>query len=544
MRTGKKYRKIAKAELNFYKKYFLSEKIGVDKWVRLELYQTQLELMGHNTNIIKAVVNTGKIFMRAILTDPLIEEGKKKGKFDNLSIYTATSHASAMTQMLKNNLKLLPNIKDKAQQIKTEKFRSITEHGNEFLRNLKNKKNIIEEEDIIEEEPKKEDPFNDGLSDVSISIIDGAEENHVEIDKMNLDIDTLVGRIKSVFDNQFENLLPSNIKELKIFITTITTQITTICESYSLNLTTIADINKRIKFQAKDYYVRYKELKKNFKKERKELKNKNKMLEFESKHNLDENIKIGLELGDVKNELAFFKNKIGIKDIPQHKDEDILMMVDILNSVKSEIDIYAELADTQKASLNEILEKYKENESENEKNKVNNQIILSEGNGINDDEIINKIEEIVNDNFSKGKIQNIKIDQVNDDTYKFNGKNAVLFLENDTLKGKYNLFNYIIKLVREKGLINFEDWILTNFGIGDIKTQSGNKNSKKGSSAVNGSNGSNSYNTVNGSKMATNIQNMIDKKLGIEKKTVTTVTTTTTQTITTQLKNKPGSIKK
>ena len=46
--------------------------------------------------------------------------------------------------------------KDKAQANKTERFRSVTENTNEFLRNLKNRKNIMEDlfEDIEEEDGK------------------------------------------------------------------------------------------------------------------------------------------------------------------------------------------------------------------------------------------------------------------------------------------------------------------------------------------------------------------------------------------------------
>ena len=42
-------------------------------------------------------------------------------------------------------------------------------------------------------------------------------------------------------------------------------QINNIGENYDQNLKTLTDINKRIKFQAKDYYDRYYEIKKQFK---------------------------------------------------------------------------------------------------------------------------------------------------------------------------------------------------------------------------------------------------------------------------------------
>lgn len=157
IRIGKKYRKIAKAEINLYKKYFLTEKLGVDKWVHLELLETQLEQMGHNTNILKTVINTGKIYMKSQLIDPEIAEvsAGKSAFCDNMTIYTSTTQASAITQMLKNNLKNISNTKEKTATTRTEKYRSITEHTNEFLKNLKNRKLYTEDElfeDIVEDD--------------------------------------------------------------------------------------------------------------------------------------------------------------------------------------------------------------------------------------------------------------------------------------------------------------------------------------------------------------------------------------------------------
>jgi hypothetical protein len=157
IRIGKKYRKIAKAEINLYKKYFLSEKLGVDKWVHLELLETQLEQMGHNTNILKTVINTGKVYMKSQLIDPAIAEvsGGKSAFCGNLSVYSSTTQATSITQMHKNNLKNISNTKEKTATTRTEKYRSVTEHTNEFLKNLKNRKLYAEEElfeDIIEED--------------------------------------------------------------------------------------------------------------------------------------------------------------------------------------------------------------------------------------------------------------------------------------------------------------------------------------------------------------------------------------------------------
>ena len=45
-----------KRNSSLYNKYFLGDKTSIDKWIYLTLFQTQLESMGHNTDIIKAEI--------------------------------------------------------------------------------------------------------------------------------------------------------------------------------------------------------------------------------------------------------------------------------------------------------------------------------------------------------------------------------------------------------------------------------------------------------------------------------------------------------
>ena len=201
---------------------------------------------------------------------------------------------------------------------------------------------------------------------------------------MNTEIDGLVLKLKTAFDTKSDILIPSDPTEIKMFYKNITSNVKNIADNYLLNLQTLNDVNKRIKFQAKDYYERYKEIKKNFKKDRKDLKNKNKLLEYESKTTSEETSKTNYNLVEVKNELAFFKNKIGLSEEKENKDEEINLMIDILNSVKlNGVDIYTGLNDTQKASLNEIMDKYKETKDDNFElsknvNLIDNQNIITE----------------------------------------------------------------------------------------------------------------------------------------------------------------------
>merc|ERR1712151_1228289 len=177
---------------------------NVDKWVHLELFETQLEEMGHNTNILKAVINTGKIYMKANLIDSGLADDLKPniGKCDNLTIYSSSTHASAITSMLKNNIKTMNQQKDKAQANKTERFRSVTENITDDLF-----------EDIEEEDETPKEKFDDGLSDISISDVDVNEKGHIEIDKMNLEIDILIQNVKRVFEERFSELVPKDPRE-------------------------------------------------------------------------------------------------------------------------------------------------------------------------------------------------------------------------------------------------------------------------------------------------------------------------------------------
>lgn len=51
-----------------------------------------------------------------------------------------------------------------------------------------------------------ENKYNDGLSDITVSIIDGTEENHIEIEKINYEIEETINQIKEIFENRPEEL--------------------------------------------------------------------------------------------------------------------------------------------------------------------------------------------------------------------------------------------------------------------------------------------------------------------------------------------------
>jgi hypothetical protein len=202
-------------------------------------------------------------------------------------------------------------------------------------------------------------------------------------------------------------------------------------------LTSLNEINSKIKSQAKDYYEKYKTMKKDFLTDRRELKSKNQKLELDSKENVEDNIKINNLLGDLRNEISFFKNKIGIKE--ESADEEIQIMADILDSVKDEFDIYEGLNNEEVNYLNIILGKYKPDENENQNMVLDDHEEEQQEEEVeernDEDIIISKLEEIVNKYFSEKKIPEISVDQLDSYSYNFNDKPAVLFLEDHQLKG-------------------------------------------------------------------------------------------------------------
>ena len=440
---GQKYRKLAKGEINIYKKYFLSEKLEVEKFIHLDLCKPQLDKNKFGSNILNAMSAMGKIYFKALLIDPELNESRLNQNQETKSIINKTSNLKN-SQVLKNNIKMYLTNRDKLSSNKTERFKSITNKEAELLLSLnkdpknKSKKNKNDEDDSLEDVPLDEKLYSDGLSDISVSIIEGLEDDCVKIEEVNSEMNNFVNKIKTLFDEKFEQMLPTNNEELKLYVNKITKQIQLIAENYITNIEQLQDINNKIKQQAKIYYEKYKEKKKVFKKERKELKKKNQILENEINNNIEGNKQIKGKFDDFRGELSYFKSLIGIKE-ENKVDEDIIAMVDILNMIKNEIDITAGLDENQKLALDQVMTKYKD-KIDDDKDLLSSSLI------------IDKIELVVNDLYQEGKIDNIEIKQNTEIEYEFNNHVVCLRLDKETL-------------MVEKENLTLEKWLLKNFGI-------------------------------------------------------------------------------
>jgi hypothetical protein len=255
-------------------------------------------------------------------------------------------------------------------------------------------------------------------------------------------VDDMISKLRKYFDENSESVLPQEPEKLRHLLETLTTQVKTISETYSQNLQSMASINKRLKFQAKDYYDKYKELKNNYEKEKKEFLMKNKVLECEDKLNKEENNKISKEIEEVKNEIDIFNNKLGLS--PNQKDEETEIMLDILRSLKEKnVDIYEGLNKNQIEFLNEMMKESDGMDDMNMNNNINNNYngnYMPKDNESNDDSVEGEkyakaIEDIANKIYSQNLIPDIKIEQIENNIYAFNDKEVTLkFDENDQLK--------------------------------------------------------------------------------------------------------------
>jgi hypothetical protein len=395
----------------------------------------------------------GEILINGKFIDP--EQPNDKIMTDNIKTSNIDENyinSEESSKMLKNVIANIPK-KEKEKYLSDIK-KSLSVNNNptnadNLKLNINTLSKKIEDEDEIRliqnitANPRTE--IDEDLSDVSISVISedsDNDNNSNSIDAVNYQVDEMITKLRKYFDENSDSVLPNEPEKLRDLLENLTNQVKSISDTYSQNLQSMSSINKRLKFQAKDYYDRYKELKKNYEKEKKEFLMKNKVLECEDKLNKEENSKISKEIDEVKNEIDIFNNKLGLS--PNQKDEETEIMLDILRSLKEKnVDIYEGLNKNQIEFLNEMM---KENDTINNmemNNNINNNYNgneMQKDNESNDDSVEGEkyakaIEDVANKIYSQNLIPDIKIEQIENNVYAFNDKEVTLkFDENDQLK--------------------------------------------------------------------------------------------------------------
>ena len=418
--VGQKYKKVAKGEINIYKKYFIGDNMTTDKWVYLTLYQTQLENMGHNTDIIKAELNKGKIYMTLNLLQPISE------------------------------YKDIAAVKEPIQSNKTERYRSVVENSNEFLKKIKGKKANEIMEDLYEDINKSSE-FSDGLSDLSISIID-MDEDKEELDIRELVNDDYLAGLRGLIERG--DVLPDDVDKLKQLNEVLLTKYNELSKMYNETLCEYKAQNEELRQKAKKLYEEYKQIKKEVYKGRVALKKKKEELKKEIATNSESNKKVGGDIANIKTELRYFKNEMGLEkgnDNEVKENSDITVLSNVLKKVHNlGYDIFSGsgLTADEKIKLKHLLN-LEENEENNDAEFGDINDNIEEGN-----KIVGLIENDVNDLYLKKKIINVKIDQLDAFTYNF---------EDQTKSKEVTLKIVNEALVTSTGM-TFTDWLLENFG--------------------------------------------------------------------------------
>ena len=212
--------------------------------------------------------------------------------------------------------------------------------------------------------------------------------------------------------------------------------------------------NEELRQKAKKIYEDYKQIKKEVYKGRVALKKKKEELKKEVATNTETNKKISSDILNIKKELRFFKNEMGLEkdNVEEVKEKnDLTVLSNVLKKVHNlGYDIFSGsgLSAEEKIKLKHLLSL----EENIENNVVDDEDFTEDIETGN--KIVGFIENDVNDLYLKKEIVNVKIDQVNAYTYNFE----------DQYKKKEVVLKIVDNsLITETGM-TFTDWLLENFG--------------------------------------------------------------------------------
>ena len=271
-KEGKKYKKIAKGEISINKNIFLDDKIQIEKCITLTLYKSVIEKINSNQEILQSDLQSGKIFMNITLLDP-IEQWKKNAFNKNQN---------------KNDKNNISEYQKKLKQKNKQSYEDLNE----------------ETEDNLQKEQ-----FDDGLSDLSISIVDEEEEDRKGLDLEQFINDKYIKHLKELISSDYENILPKDYDKLKEMNEMLYNKFTELSNSYNEAIFSLNKSNEEIRQKAKKYYEEYKKLKNDLYKERLNYKQKNLQLKNEIEANNEDNKNLINEIENLNSETKMLKEK-------------------------------------------------------------------------------------------------------------------------------------------------------------------------------------------------------------------------------------------
>lgn len=155
---------------------------------------------------------------------------------------------------------------------------------------------------------------------------------------------------------------------------------------------------------------------------------KNKEFDEKMLENEEENKQVGQNLEDLRLELNFFKQLIGID-----KDNDVILMANILDSLKSSVDIYENLSQEHTDIVNEAIKNYVAAKDETEEKSEEVFAYKDDEDRITEDEMTRMVENEVNMVFGMDLIRVMDIKSVPNNYYYF-----------DDIKVRLGSFNSVL----------------------------------------------------------------------------------------------------
>lgn len=145
-------------------------------------------------------------------------------------------------------------------------------------------------------------------------------------------------------------------------------------------------------------------------------------------------MKVGKNLEDLKLELNFFKQLIGLD-----KDNDVILMANILDSLKKEVNIFEGLTQEQSDLVNEAIKNYVVKDQEEDGNiSEKNIAYLDDEDRISEDEMTRLVENEVNMVFGMNLIRPMEIKSIPNNNYLFDDIKVRLGAFKGVLFGKIN----------------------------------------------------------------------------------------------------------
>jgi len=156
-------------------------------------------------------------------------------------------------------------------------------------------------------------------------------------------------------------------------------------------------------------------------------------LEERAKQNEEENLQVGKNLDDLKLELNFFKQLIGID-----KDNDVILMANILDSLRTDVNIFEGLTQEQTDLVNEAIKNYVvKDQEEDGSTAVKNFAYLEDEDRITEDEITKLVENEVNMVYGMDLIRVMDIKSIPYNYYLFDDIKVRLGAFKGVLYGNY-----------------------------------------------------------------------------------------------------------